>query len=471
MDAGLADRLATSIDPKALGQLRNRNTDPAVGKAIASQFGSFLMQGLLQDSSGDALPMTSGTGGGAVNALFASAMGRYAAQKDQLGLADTIYKSMVAKEKGGDAAAGSDAVAAKTTAPVAATGTAVATHDPAAPTALALTPYWQDHGHRPPGPTIRQFTPARGAPAALRAAAEAKPRTALKSAHQTATTSNTAATVKPATPAALPSPPSGASSGAATTPAPFVWAGISLPAIARIELPPAETPAPLRAPTTATITATAANGSAADGAPAESSTALPWRHHWSRDATEGASPPAPVHGGTATPSAANGGGDAAEFAATMAPALREASARLGVSPRVLIAQAALETGWGHSVVGNNVFGIKAGKSWSGATVTAETHEMEGGHLTAHRGTFRSYANVGDAVDDYVALVSESSRYRAALGAGDDAAAYAHALAAGGYATDRDYAAKLTEVADSPRVQFVAATLEDEAPGRRVSDHG
>jgi flagellar protein FlgJ len=144
---------------------------------------------------------------------------------------------------------------------------------------------------------------------------------------------------------------------------------------------------------------------------------------------------------------------------------------LGVSPRILLAQAALETGWGHSVVGNNIFGIKAGSSWSGATVAADTHEMTGGRLATRRAAFRSYDTIGAAVDDYVALVSASDRYRSALGSGDDAAAYGQALTAGGYATDRDYAAKLSAVANGPTMSDAVALLDESPPGQLVSAHG
>jgi flagellar protein FlgJ len=222
-------------------------------------------------------------------------------------------------------------------------------------------------------------------------------------------------------------------------------------------------PAPQATVTPATVTVTPGN----DGGNGPVPYGLPWVHH-NGDGETGL--PKPHH------AAATGGGDtsradAESFVEELGPSIEKASARLGVSPRILLAQAALETGWGHSVVGNNVFGVKAGASWSGTTVTAATHEMTGGHLVAHSGTFRSYANVGQAVDDYAALVSASGRYRSAMGSGDNAAAYAQALAAGGYASDRDYAAKLVAVANSPKMSYAIASLEDASPGQLVSAHG
>jgi flagellar protein FlgJ len=136
-----------------------------------------------------------------------------------------------------------------------------------------------------------------------------------------------------------------------------------------------------------------------------------------------------------------------------------------------LAQAALETGWGHSVVGNNIFGVKASASWSGGAVTAGTHETEGGQLVARHAKFRAYPSVEAAVDDYVSLVSASDRYRQAIGSGDDAAAYGRALAAGGYATDRAYASKLAAVASSTTMSYAVAAAEEQAPGQKLLAHG
>ena len=90
MDSDMAARLAGSMDPKALGQLQNRNTDPNVARAVAGQFGAFLMQGMMQNADGRAMAVAGGTGGATVSAMFASAMGRFAMSGDKLGLADQI---------------------------------------------------------------------------------------------------------------------------------------------------------------------------------------------------------------------------------------------------------------------------------------------------------------------------------------------------------------------------------------------
>lgn len=460
MDATLAASLASSVDPKSLRALQNRNSDPAVAKAVAGQFGSFLMQGLMQDSDGTAMSMAGGTGSGAVNSMFASAMSRYAMSGDKLGLADMIYHSMAAKEK---------------TAPEQKTGTAAAAPvrtaslEVGAPegraSGLSLTPYRLNQGHRPLGPPLSQMKPSGGLEPAKPSATP-----------DGAVPNSSAGPKSSATPAAAPLHGANGATQTATNPAQpasqRLWRGLSLPPQAHVLLPPAETarpaatqavqPATTPVPTTGGAVAAPVPGIVGDGN--ASPYGLPWTHRPSGGET-----------GAATQNSASlstqGLNEAEDFAQNLAPAIQQAATRLGVAPRILLAQAALETGWGHSVVGNNVFGVKAGSSWSGARVSARTHEMEGGQLVAQQGSFRSYASVGQAVDDYVTLVSASSRYRSALGAGDNVAAYAQALAAGGYASDRNYAAKLEAVADSPTMSDAVAALDEAAPGQLVSAHG
>jgi flagellar protein FlgJ len=136
----------------------------------------------------------------------------------------------------------------------------------------------------------------------------------------------------------------------------------------------------------------------------------------------------------------------AAFSAKVAPLIRQAAQQLGVSPRILLAQTAIETGWGRSMVGNNLFGIKAGASWPGATVSAPTHEYENGQYVSITDSFRAYPSYEASVQDFVSMVKNSPRYQAVLGKGEDAAGYAHALLSGGWATDIDYVRKLEAVA-------------------------
>ena len=121
---------------------------------------------------------------------------------------------------------------------------------------------------------------------------------------------------------------------------------------------------------------------------------------------------------------------------------------LGIEPRLLLAQAALETGWGASAPqhadgrpSNNLFGIKAGSSWRGPRVAQWTIEHEDGVATRKREDFRAYDDAAQSFDDYVHLIGSSPRYAAALANANDAEGFAHAVTAAGYATDPHYAEK------------------------------
>lgn len=160
---------------------------------------------------------------------------------------------------------------------------------------------------------------------------------------------------------------------------------------------------------------------------------------------------------TAAPSSPISSAQRADFVRSIEPLAQAASKSLGVAPDTLIAQAALETGWGRSMPvdasgqsSNNLFGVKAGGSWSGGSLVAGTTEYVQGAATSTRAAFRSYDNTAQSVNDYVSLLQGSSRYAGALGTGDNVHAFGSALSRGGYATDPDYVNKLVATADSVR---------------------
>jgi flagellar protein FlgJ len=141
------------------------------------------------------------------------------------------------------------------------------------------------------------------------------------------------------------------------------------------------------------------------------------------------------------------------FISELWPTAQQAGQQLGVDPRNLIAQAALETNWGTHVPSdssgrssNNLFGMKTGGQWNGATVTAGTQEYENGSAVSTTGQFRAYGSRAQSFQDYVALLRNNPRYTAALNTGSDAHAFATALQQGGYATDPDYASKIATLA-------------------------
>lgn len=146
-----------------------------------------------------------------------------------------------------------------------------------------------------------------------------------------------------------------------------------------------------------------------------------------------------------------------DFVRTMLPLARQAGQELGVDPHALVAQAALETGWGKSVPAGaaggssfNLFGMKAGASWSGGTVEVPTHEVESGVAVRQLASFRAYESAADSFRDYAGVIRNNPRYAGAVGTGNDVAAFASALQQGGYATDPDYAQKVTAVANEVR---------------------
>jgi peptidoglycan hydrolase FlgJ len=171
----------------------------------------------------------------------------------------------------------------------------------------------------------------------------------------------------------------------------------------------------------------------------------------------------------------------ASFISQVWPQAEEAARQLGVHPLGLVAQAALESNWGQSVPrgangasSNNLFGIKAGSSWSGPAVSASTQEFSGGAARTLSAAFRSYSSPAQSFQDYVALLRGNPRFSAALGSGS-VPSFAGALQQAGYATDPDYAHKVTAVAEQ-----VASTLKlasgvpmtsmPQAPGEE-SGHG
>lgn len=153
------------------------------------------------------------------------------------------------------------------------------------------------------------------------------------------------------------------------------------------------------------------------------------------------------------------------FVARIWPHARQAADALGVDPRALVAQAALETAWGKRLPnhadgssGNNLFGIKA-TGWKGRAVTAGTHEYVAGVRRNENASFRAYDSIGESFNDYVRLLKNNNRYAGALAAGTDVAGFARGLQRGGYATDPQYANKIAAIADGSTVTRALAAIE------------
>jgi flagellar protein FlgJ len=169
--------------------------------------------------------------------------------------------------------------------------------------------------------------------------------------------------------------------------------------------------------------------------------------------------PDPRGRGAPPPTGANLSEQASDFVQQVLPTIRQAAAAVGVNPLGLLAQAALETGWGQRMPrtadGNsslNLFGVKAGSDWSGARAVADTVEISGGVAKQTRTAFRAYGSIEESVGDFARLLTSSPRYREAVAAGGSAEAYVASIAKAGYATDPQYANKLNDVLNSGTLQ-------------------
>lgn len=142
---------------------------------------------------------------------------------------------------------------------------------------------------------------------------------------------------------------------------------------------------------------------------------------------------------------------ARDFANRLWPHAIEASRSTGIPAHFLIAHAALETGWGKSEIrradgtnSHNLFGIKAGRNWTGDSVETLTTEYVNGAPQQQTERFRAYGSYAEAFRDYAALLAGNPRYSAVLGQ-QDGTGFARSLQQAGYATDPMYADKLSRI--------------------------
>jgi flagellar protein FlgJ len=168
--------------------------------------------------------------------------------------------------------------------------------------------------------------------------------------------------------------------------------------------------------------------------------------------------------------------NSSEFVQAMLPMAEKAAARLGVDPHYLVAQAALETGWGKSIIkqpdgsnSHNLFGIKAHGGWQGESASVMTHEYRDGVKGQERASFRSYASFEQSFDDYVSFLEGNGRYKQALARTENPDTFFRELQQAGYATDPQYARKVSQIArqllSDSGSQQVAQTGADSSTGR------
>lgn len=156
---------------------------------------------------------------------------------------------------------------------------------------------------------------------------------------------------------------------------------------------------------------------------------------------------------------------AQQFIRDVGPYAERAASSLGVDTDVLLAQSALETGWGRHVPvkadgssSHNLFGIKADQRWQGERVEVVTREFRHGVMQQEKAEFRAYDSLPEALNDYVEFIRGNPRYQKALQHGYDAEAYARELQQAGYATDPDYARKINRVRNSALLQSKLSEL-------------
>lgn len=158
--------------------------------------------------------------------------------------------------------------------------------------------------------------------------------------------------------------------------------------------------------------------------------------------------------------------DQTEFVRDIWPLAERAAADLDIDPRTLVAQAALETGWGQRLIrdgagisGNNLFGIKADGRWNGERVAVNTLEYESGLPTRIRDEFRAYPSLREGFEDYVNFLKSNARYDSATKGGLTPEDYAGSLQDAGYATDPKYAEKINGIVNSPRLNELVGQLK------------
>jgi flagellar protein FlgJ len=156
---------------------------------------------------------------------------------------------------------------------------------------------------------------------------------------------------------------------------------------------------------------------------------------------------------------------AEEFISSVWEHAKTAAQKIGLNPAVMVAQAALETGWGKHVINksdgtssNNLFNIKSDARWDGERATKTTLEFEDGTAVKKQASFRAYESIKDSVNDFVDFLTQNPRYESALQTTQQPEQFLDELQKAGYATDPNYANKIKNVLNSTELKNIAATF-------------
>lgn len=144
--------------------------------------------------------------------------------------------------------------------------------------------------------------------------------------------------------------------------------------------------------------------------------------------------------------------NASSFINQLMPYAKKVAEKIGVDPKLLLAQAALETGWGKYIMhdqngqpSHNLFGIKSNSNWKGSSVNIDTLEVEEGAVVKKKDEFRMYESFERSFADYVDFLQSNPRYQSALNVATDAKQFIESLQQAGYATDPNYAKKILTI--------------------------
>ena len=157
--------------------------------------------------------------------------------------------------------------------------------------------------------------------------------------------------------------------------------------------------------------------------------------------------------------------NAEEFVSSVWEHAKTAAQKIGLNPAVMVAQAALETGWGKHIINkndggssNNLFNIKSDKSWEGDKASKITLEFEQGTPVKKQASFRAYDSIKDSVNDFVDFLTQNPRYKEALQNTAKPNDFLDSLQKAGYATDPNYANKIKQVLNSSQLKDIAANV-------------
>jgi flagellar protein FlgJ len=144
-----------------------------------------------------------------------------------------------------------------------------------------------------------------------------------------------------------------------------------------------------------------------------------------------------------------------------------AGEKIGVDPALLVAQSALETGWGKKVMqapdgrsSHNLFGIKASPSWEGPSTVVRSLEYRDGMAELEQSRFRVYDSLASSFNDYVSFLTGNPRYEQALGKVADSREFVNELQDAGYATDPAYAEKIMDIVGRTSYESVVDELKN-----------